>query len=225
MLPTDPAPPPRGAPDARPVADDRWRLAVMGLNVGIWEFNFTTQESFYSPRWKEILGYGPDELTSGRDEFFSRLHPEDRARVEQAIADYTGRRSPAYMVECRLRHKDGSYRWVRSRGQAQFDAAGRPLRLVGAHDDIDAFKRAEVAMRENMEHYRALFDGNPTPMWVYDRHTLRFITVNEAAVRTYGYTREEFTQMTILDIRPPRGGGAAARRAQRLATRRQPQHP
>jgi PAS domain S-box-containing protein len=203
MPSTDPALPPRSATEAVTEADDRWRLAVMGMNVGIWEFNFTTQESFYSPRWKEMLGYSPDELTNGRDEFFSRLHPEDRARVEQAVANYLGHRSPAYMVECRLRHKDGGYRWIRSRGQAQFDAANRPLRIVGAHEDIDTIKCAENSLQENIAQYRALFDGSPTPMYVYDRETLRFVTVNEAAVRAYGHTQEEFARMTILDIRSP----------------------
>ena len=167
-----------------PDPDDRWRLAVTGLDVGIWEYNFTTKVAFYSPRWKEMLGYGPEELTDRREEFFHRIHPDDRPGVESALTAYLEGRSPAYVIECRLRCKDGGYKWVRSRAQALFDATGQPLRIVGAHADIDATKQAEAALRENMDRYRMLFDGNPTPMWVFDRNTLRFVTVNEAALHT-----------------------------------------
>ena len=184
-------------------AEDRWRLAVVGLNVGIWEYDFTTRAAFFSHRWKEMLGYGPDELGDQREEVWSRIHPDDRAEVEAVMQAYLGGRSAHSAVECRMRCKGGHYKWVRSRGQALFDAAGRPLRIVGAHEDIAAIKRAEAALLENIAQYRALFDGSPTPMYVYDRNTLRFVTVNDATVRAYGFTREEFAAMTIFDIRPP----------------------
>ena len=64
-------------------------------------------------------------------------------------------------------------------------------------------KRAEEAHRASEEHYRMLFESNPTPMWVYDLETLRFLAVNDVAVEHYGYTRPEFLSMSIRDIRPP----------------------
>jgi two-component system cell cycle sensor histidine kinase/response regulator CckA len=69
--------------------------------------------------------------------------------------------------------------------------------------DITSDKRAEDALRKSEEQYRLLFDHNPLPMWVFERKTLRFLAVNEAAVCHYGFSREEFFRMTILDIRPP----------------------
>ncbi len=76
------------AENRMPDPDDRWRLAVTGLDVGIWEYNFTTKVAFYSPRWKEMLGYGPEELTDRREEFFHRIHPDDRPGVESALTAY-----------------------------------------------------------------------------------------------------------------------------------------
>jgi len=183
--------------------DDRWRLAVLGMKVGVWEYNFQTKKAFFSDRWKEILGYTGDEIGCRREEFWSRIHPDDLGDVETAMAAHLEGRRPHYTVECRMRCKDGRHKWVRSRGQAQFDAAGRPQRMVGAHADIDEARRAEEALHESEQRYRSLFESNPSPMWVYDRETLRFLTVNEAAVRTYGYTRDEFARLTIFDIRPP----------------------
>src|SRR5262249_27114425 len=64
-------------------------------------------------------------------------------------------------------------------------------------------KRAEQALRESEKEYRLLFHGNPNPMWVFDLETLRFLEVNEAAIQHYGYSREEFLNMTLKDIRLP----------------------
>jgi len=184
-------------------SEDRWELAVRGLNVGLWEYDFETDRAFFSDRWKEMLGFRSGELTASREEFWSRLHPDDRDRALAAMRAHVEHVVPYYSAEVRVRCKDGSYLWVMSRGQALFDDDGRPRRIVGAHTDISEQKEAEQALRESEARYRLLFESNPSPMWLYDLITLRFLEVNTAAQKTYGYTRAEFLQMSIMDIRPP----------------------
>ena len=85
----------------------------------------------------------------------------------------------------------------------QFDDAGRCVRLIGTMTDITERRNAASALQEAAEQYRLLFEGNPNPMWVYDRETLAFLAVNDAAVAHYGYSRDEFLRMTLAGIRPP----------------------
>src|SRR5436189_2285542 len=83
------------------------------------------------------------------------------------------------------------------------DADDAPVRVVYVASDVTERRRSEQALRESEHRYRTLFEGNPLPMWVYDFETLRFIAVNEAAVKHYDFTKEEFLKLSIADIRPP----------------------
>src|SRR6185295_12125803 len=102
-----------------------------------------------------------------------------------------------------FRHKDGAYRWVRDEQRVLRDREGKPAEIVGSWSDVTQRKAAERALQESEEQYRVLFESNPHPMWVFDEETLRFLAVNQAAIQHYGFTRQDFLDMTVLDIRPP----------------------
>jgi PAS domain S-box-containing protein len=130
-------------------SQERYELCVNGQNDGIWDYTVADGVAFYSPRWFEMLGYTPGELPNRIDLFRELVHPDDLPVVEEAMHAYIRRRRASYELEVRLRQKDGSYRWVLTRGAGRFDAQGRLVRMAGSHSDIHARKEAEAALRES----------------------------------------------------------------------------
>jgi PAS domain S-box-containing protein len=124
-------------------SEERYALAVEGANDGIWDRDFATDRTYYSPRWKSMLGYEDHEILNDREEWLSRIHPEDSEMVKRHLSDYLAGRVPAYQVEYRLRHKDGSYRWIHAKGSCLRDDEGRPYRMAGSHADITEQKKLE----------------------------------------------------------------------------------
>ncbi len=153
--------------------EDRWRLTVMGINAGIWEFDFANKETFVSKRWQEIIGYDKHERVDPDEDFWPRIHPDEVQEVQRKLQDYLAGRSPCYSAEFRMRCKDGNYKWIRSRGMALFDLEGKPIRMVGSHTDIDNRKRAEDLVRASEESYRVLFENSPVAVIEYDLLGLR----------------------------------------------------
>ncbi|HKI35705.1 MAG TPA: PAS domain S-box protein [Gemmataceae bacterium] len=149
------------AEDALRTAEERLELAVRAGNVGLWDRNIHTTRVYYSATWKGQLGYEDHEIGDGAAEWEGRLHPDDRAMSVSFFRDYI--RSPGgdYEAEFRLRHKDGSYRWILSRGSVLRDAEGHPCRLLGVHIDVTQRKNAELALRESEERYRTVATAVP----------------------------------------------------------------
>ena len=133
----------RALQDVREGAE-RLKLAASASNTGLWDWNLATNEMFFSAEWKAQLGYRHDELPSVFAEWEQRLHPEDRAATMAKVQAHVANPAVRYEAEARLRHRDGTWRWIRSVGQAFPDAEGRPGRMLGSHQDITERKRFEA---------------------------------------------------------------------------------
>ncbi len=121
----------------------RYSLSAQGANDGLWDWDLRTNRIYYSERWKSILGLQPNEVGDGPEEWFDRVHAEDRSHVEQALAAHRAGETAQLECEYRMLHRDKSYRWVLTRGMAVRDASGRETRMAGSQTDITRGKGAD----------------------------------------------------------------------------------
>ncbi len=128
---------------------ERYELALLGSKDGLWDWDIVSDDVINSPRWKAMLGYADHELPNDPTVWDTLLHPEDKQAALKSLNDYLAGLTPEYEVEYRMRHRDGSYRWVLARGLALRDASGVPYRMAGSHSDITSRKQSEEAPRES----------------------------------------------------------------------------
>ena len=123
-------------------------MALEGSGVGVWDWNLATGAQTHSHQWEEMLGYTAGENTSGYHDFETLVHPDDLAMVQAAAQAYMDGKTPEYSVDIRMRCKDGSWKWILTRGMVvERDLIGSPLRMIGTHTDISERKRAEEELR------------------------------------------------------------------------------
>jgi PAS domain S-box-containing protein len=133
-------------------SEERYALAMEGANEGHFDWNFDDAPSFLSPQMKLLHGRDAHAPVTTREAWMASvdIHPEDAARVETAVRDHFEGRTDRYEVEYRVRHRDGQWHWLQSRGQCMRDASGTVQRFVGSSIDITARKNAE-ADKERLE--------------------------------------------------------------------------
>lgn len=142
----------QGYEEALRRSEERYALAVRGSNDGVWDWDLSRGALYLSARWKAILGFSEDELESSREAWLSRVHPDDRAGLDEALEGHLSGRLENFEHEYRLRHKSGDYVWVLSRGLAVRAANGEVLRMAGSLTDIRARKAAEERLLRDALH-------------------------------------------------------------------------
>ena len=128
------------------LAENRIRLSLAfeGSGDGLWDWNIKTNEVYFSPRWKSMLGYEESELNDEFFEWYDRIHPEDREMVYNEVQAVLDSKTDLFSYEYRILTKTGDYMWILSRGKvAAFDSDGKPIRLISTHTDIDSRKKNE----------------------------------------------------------------------------------
>jgi len=132
---------------------ERMELALQGGDLGMWDWQVPGDVAVFNERWCSMLGYHTDEIAPQADSWRNLLHPEDRAAIDMALQSHLNGQTPTYECEYRMRHRDGHWVWILSRGRVvERDAKGVALRVVGTHMDITERKQAEAELlRSNRE--------------------------------------------------------------------------
>lgn len=178
-------------------SEERFQLAMLGANDGIWDWNLLTDEVYFSPRWKEMLGYGEHELENRLDTWLNLTHPADRQATLELVQDYVAGRVDTFETEFRMRHRDGHSICILSRALLSRDAQGRGVRLVGTHVDITGQRRAEEEL------YLARYCLDQAPMGIFRLDQgMNVLYANRHACESLGYSREELCRLSVFDFDP-----------------------
>jgi len=125
----------------------RFAVAIEGTEAGIWDWNMVKNEVVFSPQWKAMLGYEVAEIENTLDGWKRLWHPDDAETIERAVADHLAGVSEKYEIIHRCRHKNGSWRWIMTRGKILKDANGQAYRWIGTNIDITLQKQAEQELQ------------------------------------------------------------------------------
>jgi len=167
---------------------------------GNWSWELSSNIVSWSDTLFKIFGLDPQHVSATLESYKNMLHDDDREHVLASILSMVSNKKDLDFEE-RIIRNDGQIRFLRSWATLLYDEAGIPYKIVGASLDITQSKQIQEKLMISEKRYSDLFHLSPLPMWVYDVKTFRFLDVNEAAVRLYGYSIQEFMSMTILDIR------------------------
>lgn len=145
----------------------RLQIALDLARIGFWERDLRTNKTVRSPIIDEIFGFEPGEVGDDAAPFLARVHPDDRWVIEARMREGIAKDAP-YFKEFRIRHTDGTWRWIAARGEVFKDADGRPERVVSILQDITERKRAEEDLRASQAKLQIAIDATDLGLWHHD---------------------------------------------------------
>ena len=203
-------------PEPAGAVASRWEIGLDSAEHGLWDWDIAADMVYRSERWKQMLGYDEHSLPANLSALSELMHPEDSARVGEAVRAHLEDETESYSAEFRLRQRDGQWRWIRDRGRVVSRAAdGRALRMVGTHTDIHHHKLLEQQLREQQAQLEEAQRIASMGSWGWDCRRDMF------------WLSEDFARQLALPAQPPqrirsllRLLGAESRAALRGAWRR-----
>ena len=191
----------RRAEDALRRSEAKYRKILETIEEGYYETDLAGDLTFNNSALADALRYDSADLQGlNFRQFLDRENVEQLKRVYRKVLVT---RQPEKNLEYEVIRRDGTRMFAESSVTLICDENQKPIGFRGVVREVTERRRVEGILRQSEAHYRLLFERNPYPIWVYDSETLQFVAVNQSAVNHYGYTREEFLELTLKDVRPP----------------------
>jgi PAS domain S-box-containing protein len=179
---------------------ERLTLATRAAHLGIWDWDIVHDQLVWDDRMYELYGVRKEDFGGAYEAWINGLHPDDRAESEETFRQLLSSGGSEYQSEFRVVWPDGSVRHLIAHGTVIRDESGKPLRLIGVNNDITERKQAEEALRQSEDQWRSAFRAAPIPFGLSSLDDGRFVDVNDAYTRLFGYSREEIIGHTSADF-------------------------
>ena len=174
---------------------NRFSLAASAANDGIWDWNLLTDEVYFSPRWKEMLGYTDAELENSYATWHNLIHPDDLKETISSLMNCLEGQVDLFENVHRLKNKDGSWSWILDRGIVMRDEAGNPLRMAGSHADITRLRQIEEALLNQQQELSVLFSMSPDGIVTLSPEHI-ISSVNATFLSMTGFSSDELLYLT-----------------------------
>jgi PAS domain S-box-containing protein len=183
------------------LSERRLSYALSGASGSIWEWNLLTNETYYSPRWYEMLGYSSGEFPMHFDSWKQLCHPDDyQSTVDQIQSVLKGKQENGYEVEFRMKHRNGNWVWILGKGNVvERTVKGAPLLLSGTNINISKRKKVEVALRESEARFKVIAETVPAMVCITRIKDSMVLFTNEVNNRAFGQRGEEIIGSKGLD--------------------------
>lgn len=179
----------------------RFNMVIQGANDGIWDLNVQTNEMYFSPRFKELLGYEETDLNHGYNDFVNLIHADDYPAFRRNMRHHFEKDRP-FFLEFRLRSKNGDYLWFQAKGMVEKNEKGQPVRMVGSVSDINERKLFEENLIREKNFSQYLLSSLPGTFYMFDENE-RMVKWNKNLEIVTGYTTEEIAKLPATTFVAP----------------------
>lgn len=177
-------------------SEERYALAIEGVQDGIWDWDLEGNRIHYSRQWKAMLGLEDCEITNSVQAWISRVHPDDVALLKRSLKDHLSHRCAYFRCEYRIRHADGQYLWVLSRGGALWNGKGGAYRIVGSQIDISSHKELEETLAKEKEQVEVILKSMGDAVITTDAEG-RIVDFNPEAEKLTGWSADAAKHLPI----------------------------
>jgi len=183
-------------------SEKKYKLISQVTSDVVWDLDLVTNELWWNDGLLKVFGYNNSKSIQNMQFWYDNVHPDDHDRVGKKVDDAISGTDTEWDDVYRFRNSEGNYLHVHDRAHIIRDLDGKAVRMLGGISDLSEKIKSDELLKKSEERYRILFENNPIPLFIFDLKTLKFLSVNKRTVETYGYSEEEFKNMTLYDIRP-----------------------